>query len=290
VMSRAKQVKDALSWFHRLTSHFRPRNGRTQTQEVFIFCYHRINTRERNPLGVDLQVFKEQLELFASVGTVLSPEQFFPFLQGDKGLPSSKNFLVTFDDGYISTVEAAFPALQKAGVRALSFIATDHLGKPSPYSPDRAKPSRERILTLDEVKDTQSVYLYQSHGHRHIDYFHSTREHVLADLSSSLGWFERELGFRPCSIAYPFGLAPNWVNWQEDFRQAGIRMGFATGSHPLKARMNMTEELPLLNLPRVGYLTDETLAHTRARLSGGLTLLRALDAPWVRGIRSRTRP
>lgn len=288
-MSRAKQVKDALSWLHRLTLHFRPRIGGTQTQEVFIFCYHRINTRERNPLGVDLQVFKEQLELFATVGTLLSPEHFFLFLQGEKVLPSSKNFLVTFDDGYTSTVEAAFPALQKAGVRALSFIATGHLGKPGLRSSDRGKPGGERILTLDEVKDTQSVYLYQSHGHRHIDYFHSDREDVLVDLSSSLGWFERELGFRPCSIAYPFGLAPRWVNWEEDFRQAGIRMGFATGSHPLKAQLNMPEKLPLLNLPRIGYLTDETLAHTRARLSGGLTLLRALDAPWVRGIKSRIR-
>jgi peptidoglycan/xylan/chitin deacetylase (PgdA/CDA1 family) len=236
---------------------------------------------------MDLQVFEEQLELFASVGTLLSPEHFFLFLQGQEGLSSSKNFLVTFDDGYISTVEAAFPALQKARVRALSFIATDHLGKPSPYSPDRGKPSRERILTLDEVKDTQSVYLYQSHGHRHIDYFHSARETVMADLSTSLAWFEQELGFRPCSVAYPFGLAPRWTNWQEDFKQAGVRMGFTTGSHPLKARMNMPGELPLLNLPRIGYLTDETLAHTRARLSGGLTLLRVLDAPWLRDIKSR---
>ena len=286
-MSRAKQVKDALSWIHRLTLRFRSRIEGTQGQEVFIFCYHRINTRERNPLGVDLQVFKDQLDLFASAGSLLSPEHFFLFLQGEKELPSSKNFLVTFDDGYLSTIEAAFPALQKAGARALSFIATGHLGKPSPYSPDRGKSSRERILTLDEVKDTQSVYLYQSHGHRHIDYFHNTRENVLADLSASLGWFERELGFRPCSIAYPFGLAPRWTNWQDDFRQAGIRMGFATGSHPLKARMNESVKLPTLNLPRIGYLTDETLAHTRARLSGGLTLLRALDAPWVRGIKSR---
>jgi peptidoglycan/xylan/chitin deacetylase (PgdA/CDA1 family) len=289
VMSRARQIKDVLSWLHRLTSSLRPGTGETQTQDVFIFCYHRINTRERNPLGVDLHVFKEQLELFASAGTLLNPEAFFLFLQGEKSLPSAKNFLVTFDDGYASTVEAAFPVLQKAGARAISFIATDHLGKESPYSPDRGQANKELILTLDEVKDTQSVYLYQSHGHRHIDYFHSSRESVLADLSASLGWFERELGYRPCSIAYPFGLAPRWADWQEDFKQAGIIAGFVTGSHPLRARMNSSEEIPLLALPRVGYLTDETLTHTRARLSGGLTILRALDAPWVRKIKSGRR-
>jgi peptidoglycan/xylan/chitin deacetylase (PgdA/CDA1 family) len=289
-MSRAKHVKDALSWLHRLTSPFRPGIADVQTQEVFIFCYHRINTRERSPLGVDLQVFTEQLELFASRGTLLSPEHFFSFLRGEKALPSPKNFLISFDDGYLSTVEAAFPVLQKAGTRALSFIATDHLGKPSPYAPDRGKLGRERIVTLDEVKETQSVYLYQSHGHRHIDYFHSARAVVLSDLRASLEWFARELGFRPSSIAYPFGLAPHWIDWQEDLRRAGIDVGFATGSHPLKARMNSREDLPLLNLPRIGYLTDETLAHTRARLSGGLTQLRALDAPWVRGLKSRMRP
>ena len=286
-MSRARQIKDVLSKLHRLTSPLRPGIGETSTQEVFIFCYHRINTRERNPLGVDLHVFKEQLDLFASAGNLLNPETFFLFLQGQKCLPSAKNFLVTFDDGYVSTVEAAFPALQKAEARAISFIATDHLGKESPYSPDRGKANKERILTLAEVKDTQSVYLYQSHGHRHIDYFHSSREIVLADLSASLQWFERELGYKPCSIAYPFGLAPRWADWQEDFRRAGITRGFVTGSHALKARMNSSERIPLLALPRVGYLTDETLAHTRARLGGGLTILRALDAPWVRAIKSR---
>jgi peptidoglycan/xylan/chitin deacetylase (PgdA/CDA1 family) len=286
-MSRARQIKDVLTWLHRLTSPLGPRIGEERTQEVFIFCYHRINTRERNPLGVDLQVFKEQLDLFASAGDLLSPETFFLFLQGEKCLPSAKNFLVTFDDGYVSTVEAAFPVLQKAGARAISFIATDHLGKESLYSPDRGKANKERILTLGEVKDTQSVYLYQSHGHRHIDYFHSSRASVLADLSASLGWFERELGYSPRSIAYPFGLRPRWANWQDDFKRAGITMGFVTGSHPLKARVDSFEGIPLLALPRIGYLTDETLAHTRARLSGGLTVLRALDAAWMRKIRSR---
>ena len=288
-MSRASQIKDVLSWVHRLTSRLRPGIGETQTQEVFIFCYHRINTREQNPLGVDLQVFKEQLELFASAGTLLSPETFFLFLEGKCGLPSMKNVLVTFDDGYVSTVEAAFPALQKAGARAISFIATDHLGKESPYSSDRGKADKERILNLGEVKDTQSVYLYQSHGHRHIDYFHSPRELVLADLAASLGWFERELGYMPCSIAYPFGLAPSWTNWQQDFERAGITTGFVTGSHPLKARMNSSVGIQSLALPRVGYLSDETLAHTRARLGGGLTILRALDAPWVRKMKSGRR-
>ena len=289
-MSRASQVKDLLTWIHRLTSPFRHGTGEAQTQDVFIFCYHRINTRGRNALGVDLQVFKEQLELFGSAGTLLNPATFFRFLQGESCLPSVKNFLITFDDGYVSTVEAAFPVLQKAGARAISFIATDLLGKESPYSPDQGKRDKERILNLAEIKDSQSVYLYQSHGHRHIDYFHSTREQVLADLSASLGWFERELGYRPCSIAYPFGLEPRWAHWQEDFTRAGITTGFVTGSHALQARANSSAGIPLLALPRVGYLTDETLAHTRARLDGGLTILRVLDAPWVRKLKTGRRP
>jgi len=289
-MSRARQVKDALSWLHRVIHPFGPKIGDAQAQEVFIFCYHRINTKERNPLGVDLHVFAEQLDLFSSAGAVLSPETFFQFLRAELALPSAKNFLLTFDDGYVSTVEAALPVLQKAGARALSFIATDHLGKASPYSPDRRTANKERIVTLGEVKGTQSVYLYQSHGHRHIDYCHSPRESVLADLSASLGWFERELGYRPRSLAYPFGLTPRWVNWQDDFKRAGITAGFVTGSHALKARTDGGEPIPSLALPRVGYLTDETVAHTRSRLDGGLTLLRALDAPWIRKIKSGRRP
>src|SRR5260370_26014577 len=109
LMARASQIKDVLAWIHRLTSPLRPSIGDGRMQEVFIFCYHRINTRERNPLGVDLQVFKEQIELFASTGTLLNPETFFRFLHGENCFPSAKNFLVTFDDGYVSTVEAALP-------------------------------------------------------------------------------------------------------------------------------------------------------------------------------------
>jgi peptidoglycan/xylan/chitin deacetylase (PgdA/CDA1 family) len=288
-MSRARQIKDALAWLHRLTHPPGARRGDAQTQQVFIFCYHRINTKERNPLGVDRHVFAEQLDLFASSGGLLSPETFFQFLRREVALPSAQNFLVTFDDGYVSSVDAAMPLLQKAGARALSFLATDLLGKESSYSPDMGKANKERILTVAEVKATRSAFLYQSHGHRHIDYRHSSREDVLADLSASLGWFERELGYRPFSVAYPFGLTPRWANWQEDFKQTGVGAGFVTGSHPLRVRTNGAEPTPLLALPRVGYLTDETLTHTRARLSGGLTLLRMLDAPWLRRIKSGRR-
>jgi peptidoglycan/xylan/chitin deacetylase (PgdA/CDA1 family) len=285
-MSRARQVKDVLSWLNRLTHRAGAQSGEAQSQQVFIFCYHRINTEERNPLGVDRHVFAEQLDLFASTGALLSPEDFFRFLRRETALPSAQNFLVTFDDGYVSSIEAAMPLLRKADARAISFIATDHLGKQSPYAPDRRKPNRERIVTVAEVKATQSVFLYQSHGHRHIDYAHSARADVLADLSSSLEWFERELGYRPFSMAYPFGLTPRWAGWQEDFKRAGIGAGFTTGSHPLHVRTNGADATPRLALPRVGYLTDETLVHTRARLSGGLTILRMLDAPWLRRFKS----
>ena len=85
-------------------------------------------------------------------------------------------------------------------------------------------------------------------------------------------------------------MEPRWAHWQEDFTRAGITTGFVTGSHALQARANSSAGIPLLALPRVGYLTDETLAHTRARLDGGLTILRVLDAPWVRKLKTGRRP
>ena len=279
-MSRARHVKDVLSWIHRVTSPLRAH--RADASEVFIFCYHRINATRPAPLGIDLDVFVAQLELFASCGALLSPEDFFAFLRGEAKLPATKNFLVTFDDGYVSSVERAFPALQAARARAISFVATGRLGRHIPGPAGLESPSAERTVTPDEIKATGSAFLYQSHGHDHIDYSGGSRTTVLADLSSSLDWFKSELGYRPRALAYPFGQAPRWPGWEEDLRKTGIEAGFVTGSHPLAVSGGAPGDSQL-RLPRVGYLTDETLAHTRARLTGGLTLLRALDSPrWRR--------
>jgi peptidoglycan/xylan/chitin deacetylase (PgdA/CDA1 family) len=283
VSSAARRIKDFLVLINRLRASLPHRE--TNSRQVFIFAYHRINTTGPSPLGVDLAVFAEQLALFAESGTVLTPERFFLFLQGESPLPSQKNFLITFDDGYVSTVERALPVMERNGLRAISFIATDLLGMPD-TSRAGYHLTAERFLRVDEVKATQSTFLYQSHGHAHIDYRDSSRAAVLADMKWSMDWFEAELGYRPTSIAYPFGLPPRWQGWQADLSQLGVRWGFVTGSHSLRVESRSPNELPMLRLPRVGYLTDEVLEHTRARLNGGLTSLRLLDAPVLRRIRT----
>jgi len=287
-MSTARRVKDALSWIHRITSRLRSRPA-ADAKDIFIFCYHRINSKERAPLGVDLDVFRAQLELFMSSGTLLSPEDFFAFLRGERALPAATNFLITFDDGYVSTVELALPVLNEARARAISFIASGCLGGHIRGPVDARSRFPERTVRLDEIKATQSVFLYQSHGHGHID-FDGERATVLDDLSTSLGWFERELGYRPVAIAYPFGHAPRWPGWKDDLTRSGILAGFVVGSHAWRIRDGASAADARLCLPRVGYLTDETLAHTRARLTHGLTQLRALDSLRLRRARPGREP
>jgi peptidoglycan/xylan/chitin deacetylase (PgdA/CDA1 family) len=92
-----------------------------------ILIYHRVLARP-DPLfpgEVDAQLFERQLRLVKRFHTPLPLAEAVQRLQ-DGSLPA-RAACITFDDGYADNAQVALPLLQRHGLHATFFIATDYL-------------------------------------------------------------------------------------------------------------------------------------------------------------------
>jgi len=93
--------------------------------ELFISMYHYtrdlLHSRYPNIKGMDIDVFKTQIEFMNKNFNIVSMEQVIEAVKGGDNLPE-KALLLTFDDGYIDNYIYAMPILEENGVQGSFFI------------------------------------------------------------------------------------------------------------------------------------------------------------------------
>ncbi|MCG3088141.1 polysaccharide deacetylase family protein [Sporosarcina cyprini] len=170
-----------------------------------VLMYHDIVERKvgNNASELELKKFKEQMAYLKKNGwTTITPAQLEHWVE-KKGTLPAKSVLITFDDGYVSTVDLAYPILKEYGFQATSFLITSRIG-------------RAGMVTEEDIRNTQDVYSYQNHTHR----FHmfntmtnlsimqsESRYAIAADLQEANEAIEPLLtnGSSVYAHAYPYG-------------------------------------------------------------------------------------
>jgi peptidoglycan/xylan/chitin deacetylase (PgdA/CDA1 family) len=97
-----------------------------QTAQVIIFCYHRLVDKIRYP-GTEITpaAFEEQMKKLKDSGiTVISMQDLLAWKRGEKSIPP-RSAIVTFDDGWKSQYEVAWPIMKKYGYPFTMFIYTE---------------------------------------------------------------------------------------------------------------------------------------------------------------------
>jgi peptidoglycan/xylan/chitin deacetylase (PgdA/CDA1 family) len=97
-----------------------------QTAQVVIFCYHRLVDKVRFP-GTEIKPadFEEQMKALKDHGiTVIGMQDFLAWKRGEKNIPP-RSAIVTFDDGWKSQYEVAWPIMKKYGYPFTLFIYTE---------------------------------------------------------------------------------------------------------------------------------------------------------------------
>ena len=97
-----------------------------QTAQVIIFCYHRLVDKVRYP-GTEITpaAFEAQMKELKDKGiTVISMQDFLACKRGEKNIPP-RSAIVTFDDGWKSQYEVAWPIMKKYGYPFTLFIYTE---------------------------------------------------------------------------------------------------------------------------------------------------------------------
>lgn len=97
--------------------------------EVPILLYHRIGYESDNPLVVTPETFEAQITALKEAGyTAVFFDELVDYVE--KGVPlPEKPVVITFDDGYLSNYEYAFPILEKTGMKATVHVIGVSVGK-----------------------------------------------------------------------------------------------------------------------------------------------------------------
>lgn len=116
-----------------------------------------------------------------------------------------RSVVLTFDDGYKNNYEMALPILKSFDFSATFFIATDFIGKKSPWMKNDLSVDL-LILSWDEIKEmAENGMDIQPHScsHRHLPQL--ARDEIEWEMSESRGTIEREVGGKADLFCYPYG-------------------------------------------------------------------------------------
>src|SRR2546421_8167356 len=97
-----------------------------QTAQTLIFCYHRLVDKVRYP-GTEITpaAFEAQMKELKDKGvTVISMQDLLAWKRGEKSIPP-RCAVITFDDGWKSQYEVAWPILKKLGYTFTMFMYTE---------------------------------------------------------------------------------------------------------------------------------------------------------------------
>lgn len=190
------------------------------TVKVPVLMYHNIGGGNLSP-----ELFESHmLALDAEGYEAVSIQQMIDYVERGTALPE-KPVCITFDDGYYSNYEYAYPVLQKYDMQAAIFVIGVSVGQKTNYK-DTAYPITPHFTFegAKEMTDSGLIsiesHTYDMHQWEPYENGDRVRTSILrfedesetdyvaalkADYTQSAGEIEAGTGTVPCALAYPLG-------------------------------------------------------------------------------------
>ena len=199
-------------------------------KKVPVLMYHHLyqgNLSESEFSGngavISVSAFEEQMNYLKKNNFYTATlDELYDFIKKRIDLPE-KTVVITFDDGYYSNIEYAYPILKKHNFKATIFsIGSNISSEPDKYSKETGK---LKGLSFNDLKETSDVFDFESHTydlHREISNDAAleviTKDNLLKDIDS----MNKQLGSK--YISYPYGKYTE-LNIKA-FEESGYKLGF----------------------------------------------------------------
>ena len=242
-----------------------------------VLCYHRVGgPLELGVTRVGRSVFARQMGALARAGwRTLSLDEFARTTHDVR-----RTFLLTFDDGYASLADYAYPILADLGFTATTFLITEYVGRTNDWDV-RYTWNRLSHLTWQQVEQWRARgFHFASHGATHRRLTWLPDRDVEDELARSRELLVNRLGpDAGRAIAYPFGAADGRI--LRHATAAGYELGFGgvkgTGEILNLARTPVylwdVADVPVgLRSDAIGSL-GRTVAHVANRCAIGTTIM-----------------
>lgn len=111
----------------------KPLDETAYTADVPVLLYHHIAPEGNDGTVITPALFEEQIAALAEAGyTAVFPDDLAAYVNQGRALPD-KPVVITFDDGYLSNYEYAWPILQKYSMKATIFMIGSTTGNTDHY-------------------------------------------------------------------------------------------------------------------------------------------------------------
>jgi peptidoglycan/xylan/chitin deacetylase (PgdA/CDA1 family) len=191
---------------------------------AFIVLFHRVDDELRdNAISCSSQAFEAYCRFLGRYFDVVPLAELLGRLKESK--PIGGAVAITFDDGYKDNREVAAPILERHGLSACFFIATDFIDTDRVGWWDAEVGVRSRWMSWDDVRALdQRDFEIAAHTKSHADLGEVWGETARAEIAGSALRIEAELG-RPVTLfSFPYGRRDNLTEANRNLvRESGLQ-------------------------------------------------------------------
>lgn len=228
--------------------------------DTLIICYHAVSETWTAPLSVRTACFGDQLEFLKRRGY-----RGVTFSEAVDTRSRGKRVAITFDDGFHSVLDLAFPMIDRIGWPATVFVVTEFGDGSRPLcwpGIDHWLNTTDRheldALDWEELRTLHAAgWEIGSHTCSHPRLPRLAVDQAQRELRESRLVCEQHLGTSCVSVAYPYGDCSQAI--VEEARAAGYRAGAGLPRRPHAERS--------LEWPRVGVYHDDALSRFALKTS-----------------------
>ncbi|MCJ7497053.1 MAG: polysaccharide deacetylase family protein [candidate division Zixibacteria bacterium] len=189
-----------------------------------VLAYHKVTDEfEWGITRVKPESFEQQMEYLKEKG--FSSIDLEELLSGEE--KKDKQIVFTFDDGYESVYQNAFPVLKRYGFKAIIFIITGYTGKENSWEAGFGR--KFRHLSWEQIQEMkESGFQFGSHTVNHPDLTGLNRKSLEYELRKSKEIIEDKLNQEVKSLSYPFSRHNQLV--RTEAKNAGYKAAFTLTS------------------------------------------------------------
>jgi peptidoglycan/xylan/chitin deacetylase (PgdA/CDA1 family) len=218
-----------------------------QTAQTIIYCYHRLVDKVRYP-GTEITpaTFETQMKELKDRGiTVISLQDLLAWKRGEKNIPP-RCAVITFDDGWKSQYEVAWPIMKKLGYTFTMFIYTEgvagaSLGGGQAITWEQLADMRDNGIDIEahsathqDLREGHTVMVMEPGGKRTKKKLTGPEyeQWVQNEVVGCKQLLEQRLGIKINCFAVPFGNYNEHV--KEIARNAGYEAMFTVYGQPIR--------------------------------------------------------